>query len=267
MNTSKIYVSSAHIREQFDVSESTLRRWADLQTVRSIRVGTSDAPRRLYHADDIRRMFHQESSSSATTMQRAIILYARVSSEHQRGDLERQVQQLEEYAKTINAENAKIETIQDVGSGLNYHRKGFTTLLEHIYQGSVATVVVTYSDRLARFGLELVEWICEKHDTKIMVLGHTQDAKDDGEHELRDDLLAVTTFFVARNNGRRSTENRKRRKAAGQNGTVGSGERKSTQNHQNNKRAGEHSEKDSTQSNKRAGSAVEEVDGHESMDL
>lgn len=258
MNTSKIYVSSAHIRQQFDVCESTLRRWADLQTVRSIRVGASDMSRRLYHADDIRRMFQQADNPNH---QRSTILYARVSSEHQRADLERQMQQLQEHAKTINTEDTKIETIQDVGSGLNYHRKGFTTLLERVHQGSVATIVVTYRDRLVRFGLELVEWICAKHDTKIVVLSNTQDHEAADEHELRDDLLAVTTFFVARNNGRRAAENRRRRKAAMHEYDDHGGE--SAQADQNNKRTSQCVQEDSPQSNKRTGAIAQEVDGHQ----
>jgi predicted site-specific integrase-resolvase len=71
--------------------------------------------------------------------------------------------------------------------------------------------VVTYKDRLCRFGVELVEWIFRKAGTKLLVL-----SKDTGEQELSkelaEDLLAITTVFVAKNNGLRSAKNKRERK-------------------------------------------------------
>src|SRR6185312_2996935 len=63
------------------------------------------------------------------------------------------------------------ELIKDIGSGLNWKRKGFTSILERSYQRDIEEVVVTHKDRLCRFAFELVEWIFSKHDTKIVVLG------------------------------------------------------------------------------------------------
>ncbi len=50
-------------------------------------------------------------------------------------DLERQIEQLkEEYPSN--------EIIQDIGSGLNWHRKGFTSLLDRILSGTVEEVLI-----------------------------------------------------------------------------------------------------------------------------
>ena len=92
------------------------------------------------------------------------ICYARVSSEKQKEDLDRQCEYLRQKCPDH-------ELIKDIGSGLNWKRKGFTSILERSYQRDIEEVVVTHKDRLCRFAFELVEWIFSKHDTKIVVLG------------------------------------------------------------------------------------------------
>lgn len=132
---------------------------------------------------------------------------ARVSSKAQKGDLERQVDDLQRTHPTY-------KVIQDIGSGLNWKRPGFTSLLESIHQGDIETVVVMHRDRLARFGVELIEWILRKNGTQLLVQSHPNETEgnDRGEEaELVDDMLSIVNVFVARNNGRRSAANRKRR--------------------------------------------------------
>jgi len=207
MQTSE-YVSGKHIKARYDVSDSTLKRWAATKKIRVVRVGDSATSKRLYHSGDVAAMFNV--SSFVQPPRRVTLIYARVSSEHQRADLDRQVEHLA-------AAYPQAELIKDVASGLNFHRHGLTTLLERVCADTIDTVVVTHRDRLARFAMELVEWIFSQHGTKLVVLdGSANSHTEDGDGELRDDLLAVTTFFVARNNGRRSAENKKRRQADGQ---------------------------------------------------
>ena len=124
------------------------------------------------------------------------VCYARVSSSHQKEDLERQV-------NLLASKYPSARIIKDVGSGINWKRQGINTLLELIHQGVVGEVVVTFKDRLCRFGSELLEWIFQKNDVKLMVLNSTCDTTNP-TGELAEDLLAITTVFVARNNGIRS---------------------------------------------------------------
>jgi predicted site-specific integrase-resolvase len=235
------YITAKHVKDRYDISTTTLRRWADDEKkIRVLRVGEV-AGRRLYHSGDIAKLLGDLPPVDA----RVVLLYARVSSAKQSGDLERQCTDLRERYPGA-------ELIRDTASGLNFHRKGLTTVLERISTGTVRELVVTHKDRLARFGVELVEWICRQHETMLVVLGDVEVPAD--EDELRDDLLAVTTFFVARNNGRRSAENRKRRKAQEQ------------EDHQH-EDASEHSEEDSSQPNKGTRSPAHLVDAHQSMDV
>jgi predicted site-specific integrase-resolvase len=136
--------------------------------------------------------------------EKAKVCYARVSSAHQRQDLERQVEDL----RQAFLEN---EIVQDVGSGLNWKRPGFKALLERGLKGHVAEVVVAHRDRLCRFAFALVEQIFRHHRVKLVVLDTYASPESE---ELSEDLLAITTVFVARHNGQRSVANQKKRKRA-----------------------------------------------------
>lgn len=151
----------------------------------------------MYSVDGVRALLGQHPSSD----KRAYI-YARVSSAKQRGDLERQIQDLTQAYPGY-------DVIRDVGSGVNFKRKGLQTLLERVVAGLVSEVVVMHRDRLARLGCDLLEFVFAKAGAKLVVHGDHEDA--DGEHDLADDLLAVTTLFVVSSNGRHAAENRKRR--------------------------------------------------------
>ena len=84
---------------------------------------------------------------------RRTVAYARVSSHDQKEDLERQKQVLELYCAR---QGWTFEVISDLGSGINYHKKGLKRLLNAIIVGQVGRLVITHKDRLLRFGAELV---------------------------------------------------------------------------------------------------------------
>jgi putative resolvase len=76
---------------------------------------------------------------------RKTIAYARISSHDQKADLERQKQVLELYCAT---QGWTFDLISDLGSGMNYHKKGLKQLLERILEGKVSRLVITHKDRL-----------------------------------------------------------------------------------------------------------------------
>ena len=136
------------------------------------------------------------------------IVYARVSSRKQRGDLERQI-------ATLRSHHPGHRVVSDNGSGLNFKRKGLLHLLDLAFEGRLRNVVVTHRDRLARFGFDLVEHILSRHGAVVTVLFPPEvEAGDGGTSELADDLLAIVTVFAARHHGRRSSQ-RKRRGGGG----------------------------------------------------
>ena len=119
-------------------------------------------------------------------------IYCRVSSNKQKDDLTRQVARLQ-----LKYPDARIFT--DIASGLNYKRKGLRRLLGHVQKGRVTKIVVAHKDRLARFGGDLIEWICKQSNVSIVY----EDSKAKTEEaELVDDVLAVLHVFSCRSNGR-----------------------------------------------------------------
>ena len=183
------FVTGAHIRRHFDVSSSTLRNWATGRHVRCI-VAEGTGARRYAFEDVAARCGHTEEEKAPTERRR--LIYARVSSSHQRRDLERQVDDLRRRFPTH-------EVIQDIGSGLNFKRRGFQALLERVHAGDVEEVVVAHADRLCRFGRELVEFVFDKASTRLVVCDVGR--RSNSTAELADDLLSVATVFVARENG------------------------------------------------------------------
>jgi predicted site-specific integrase-resolvase len=62
------------------------------------------------------------------------------------------------------------EVIQDLGSGLNYNKKGLQQLIQRICFGQVERLVLTHKDRLLRFGSELIFTLCEAFNTEVVII-------------------------------------------------------------------------------------------------
>lgn len=103
-------------------------------------------------------------------------IYARVSSNDQRPDLERQVSRLASYAA---AHGLHVEAvIKEVGSGLNGHRKELLSLLK-----SPSHILVEHRDRLCRFGFEYLESALSAQSRRIIV-ADPQEVIDDVVRDL-----------------------------------------------------------------------------------
>jgi excisionase family DNA binding protein len=198
-NTSEVTVSIGDAAALLGVSTKTLRRWADSGKIKSERSPTGQ--RRFFLAD-IKRITPRELDRLDD---RITINYARVSSHEQKQDLVRQAQVLEAFS-SVNG--WQYETIQDLGSGLNYQKKGLQKLLKRIMQGDVARLVITHKDRLLRFGAELVFAVCEEFETEVVIINKTSEEVT-FEQELVQDMIELITVFSARLYGSRSKKNKK----------------------------------------------------------
>lgn len=82
----------------------------------------------------------------------------------------------------------QFDVITDIGSGLNYSKKGLLRLLELINNREVDRVVVLYKDHLIRFGFELIEYLCQLNAVELVVIDHSEKSK---EEELTEDLIQI----------------------------------------------------------------------------
>lgn len=136
--------------------------------------------------------------------QRKTIAYARVSSSDQKQDLMRQKQVLELYCAK---QGWKYELLSDLGSGMNYYKKGLKRLLNEILTDKIARLVLTHKDRLLRFGAELVFAICQAKGVEVVILNQGEETSF--EEDLAKDVLEIITVFSARMYGARSRKNQK----------------------------------------------------------
>ncbi|GAB4194017.1 MAG: IS607-like element ISTko1 family transposase [Coleofasciculaceae cyanobacterium] len=189
-------VSIGEAAKEVGVSVMTVRRWAQAG---KLPYELSPGGRYRFKLADLRRIKPKISHSARVT-----INYARVSSHDQKEDLARQVQMLESYSA---ARGWQFETIQDLGSGLNYNKKGLQKLLKRIMSGEVERLVLTHRDRLLRFGAELVFMVCEEFETEV-VLVNKADKEVSFEQELVEDVIELMVVMSAKMYGKRSHKNK-----------------------------------------------------------
>ena len=132
------------------------------------------------------------------------VCYARVSSHDQKADLERQCAALEAYCA---AQGWQSHLIRDLGSGMNYRKKGLQELLELLLRKRMRRLVLTDKDRLLRFGAELVFALCEMQGIEVVII-HAGE-QPSFEDELAQDVLEIITVFSARLYGARSKKHKK----------------------------------------------------------
>ena len=167
---------------------TTLQRMDRAGKLRVVR--TTGNQRRIPESEVHRLMGERE--------QREPMLYARVSSHGQKDDLEWQKERLQRAFP-----GAELHT--DIRSGLKFDRPGFLAVLKAVQERRVSRVVVTYEDRLARFGVDLLRQVFAAYGTTLEVLEPVGDKPaETPEHELAQDLLAIITSFSARLYGLRS---------------------------------------------------------------
>ncbi|NJR31661.1 MAG: IS607 family transposase [Chamaesiphon sp. CSU_1_12] len=174
------------------VTVRTLHRWELDGKIKSTR--TVGGHRRY----DITDLIGDKTGSQLT------VGYARVSSHDQKDDLTRQVLVLESYC----AKNGwGFEIIQDLGSGMNYKKKGLIRLIKLITSYQVERLVLTHKDRLLRFGSDLIFSLCEQFGTEVIIINRSDDSTF--EEDLASDVLEIITVFSARLYGSRSHKNKK----------------------------------------------------------
>jgi putative resolvase len=168
----------------------TLRKWSDEGRIQSVRLGKE----RRFAAGEIRRLRGEQNEDVA-------LLYGRVSGPGQKEDLQRQLDVLRQWS-TEQYPSSKLLEIKDVGSGLNPNRKGLAKLLTLVQQRQVRRIVLTYQERLARFGFEYLAFLCHSYGVEIVVLNQQEEVSP--EQELVEDMLAIVTSLAGRLYGLRS---------------------------------------------------------------
>ena len=173
-----MYIPGRKAAEILDLHQNTLREYADRGRVPYIK---TESGQRRYDVD----------AYLGRVQPARTVCYCRVSSFKQRDDLQRQaLWMLDQYPDA--------EVIQDIEVGLNWKRKGLVSLLERLHRGEKLRIVVAHRDRLARFGVEVLQWLAQANGGEIVVLGNQDHSP---EQELTEDILAILHTFSCRLHG------------------------------------------------------------------
>ncbi|MHA1238805.1 MAG: IS607 family transposase [Candidatus Odinarchaeia archaeon] len=174
--------------KRLGVSKMTVLRWIKASKLKAYRIGKE------YRVpeSEVRRILESKLPDK-------VVIYARVSSRDQKEGLERQVEYLKNYCSSRGYQVAKI--ITDISSGLNESRNGLKQLFKLVEGGEVTKVIVTYRDKLTRFGFKYLRQYFNSHGVEIEVIF---DDEEKPEKELVEDLLAIVTSFAGKLYGMRS---------------------------------------------------------------
>jgi excisionase family DNA binding protein len=186
---------SGEVAKRLGLHPLTVRRWVKEGKIAAVQIGREAR----IPITEVERLLGEQRAGT-------IILYGRVSGHDQKEDLQRQVQQLEQWALVARTGQQTL-TLTDSGSGLNTERKSLQKLLALVQDYQVAEVVVTFADRLTRFGLSYLRILFSGYGVILTVLSPDEDQTP--EQELTEDLLAIIASFAGRLYGLRS-----RKKAA-----------------------------------------------------
>jgi excisionase family DNA binding protein len=187
MDVSSEFVSPGEACKVLGVCHETLRRWSTEGKIRFVQAGPYKF--RRYDISSVIKPIASESSET-NEPERADIIYARVSTRNQRKFLENQSSRL------VAKYGEHCTVVTDIGSGLNFKRSGLNKILEKVVRGKVRNLYVSHKDRLCRFAFDLVDFVCTRHGTTIVV-AENGDQKTP-ESELAEDVLSIITVFGAR---------------------------------------------------------------------
>jgi predicted site-specific integrase-resolvase len=190
------YYSINEFSKILGVSAQTLRNWDKKGKLHPHH--TSSNGYRYYSHEQLNQIINITPS-----LDRIVVGYCRVSSNKQKDDLERQIENMKLY---LTAQGKPFEIISDIGSGINYKKKGLRELIKRISQNKVEKIVVLYEDRLVRFGFELIEYLATLYNCEIEIIDNTEKIE---QQELVEDLVQIITVFSCKLQGKRANKARK----------------------------------------------------------
>ena len=192
-------------KELLGVSTKTIQNWDKAGIINVVR---TPGGRRRIPLSEVERI----RGGSTSSEKKKIAIYARVSSneQKQKGDLERQINFIKE---NVDKKFLIVDTLSDVGSGLNDKRKGLHKLMKMAKEKEITDIAIRYKDRLTRFGYGYLEEYFNRYGVTIHVLDQEEEVKT-AQEELADDLISIITSFSGKLYGLRSKKHKELQKTA-----------------------------------------------------
>jgi predicted site-specific integrase-resolvase len=203
----KGYLKGAQASEKLGIHQRTLYQWEMKGWIKTLR---TPGGIRYYDVDGYIKNKECEKEKETKKEQECIetelkeldkkeeklnICYVRVSTHGQKSELENQKKFMEKMFPNY-------QMIEDIGSGINFNRKGLRKIIDLAIEGKINMVVVANRDRLTRFGFDFISDLIQKYSNgRVIVLNEKE--VDEPEIELAKDVLQIMNVFVAKMNGLR----------------------------------------------------------------
>ena len=191
------YISFKNTRKHLQVASCTLRKWDKEGKIRTIRTPSGA---RMFNQRDILNLC---KTNKGPERQKRMVCYARISTKAQLDDLGRQVD-------FFRQKYPSHEVVTDCCSGINWKRKGLSSLLQQSFNGDIQEIVIAHRDRLSRIAFDLLEQVFNLHGTKIVVLDHSSESSP--EQELVQDVLSFIHVYSCKQMGKRRYSQTKKEK-------------------------------------------------------
>ena len=188
-------ISIGKFAKMVGITPTTLRRMHE--TGERMPCHISKGGTRYYSTEQLDKFLNHNKS------EKKVVGYCRVSTSAQKDDLRKQVENVKTY---MYEKGYPFEIIEDIGSGINYKKKGLKELLSKINHHEISKLVILYKDRLVRFGYDMMEYLCQINGVELEVIDNTEYSR---EQELTDDLIQIMTVFGNRLYGQRSKKTKK----------------------------------------------------------
>jgi predicted site-specific integrase-resolvase len=186
------YYTPKETSEKLGVHFQTLRNWEKEGKIECIR---SPGGKRFYDLNTFLKKYDNNNNEIKSEILKRNICYCRVSSNSQKIELQNQIKYLKEKYPNY-------ELLFDIGSGINFNRPNFKKILNYGIKNELATLVISYKDRLCRISYELIENILKEYSNCTIIIENEEEKSP--EEELVDDMLQIITVFSSRLYGIRS---------------------------------------------------------------
>ncbi|WQJ53868.1 MAG: transposase [Wendovervirus sonii] len=121
------------------------------------------------------------------------VIYARVSTQKQKKDLENQIQIINDYANSNGYKVSKVYA--DIASGLNYDRKKFNELLNNVLERKIKIVFIKDKDRLTRVSFDMWKELFKKFNCDLVVVNEDIN-NENSEKEIFADIISLLHCFA-----------------------------------------------------------------------
>ena len=184
------YISRKEVLKILNIHYQTLNNMVKRNEIKFMKIGS----KKFYNVKEFLKNKGVELEKKQIS-----ICYCRVSSQKQKNDLKRQV---EEMVKIY----PNYEMITDIGSGLNFNRKGLQKIIKMAINGEIKELIIAYKDRLARIGYELIEMIIKQYSNGEIIIINKKE-EETPEEEITKDIITIMNVYVAKINGLRKYKN------------------------------------------------------------